>query len=289
MRLAGIALALGVVGCSGDKVEDTAPTSTDPMDAFLDVTEEVSGSIECYTPGDDWLSQTVNPAAQTTATLPGDVEDFEDGCCLEDISVDVWLSDDVTGTPDLSAVSGGEGTVSLDLPLCAPMAYRTSTDPSLDQTKDTYEAHQVLGPSDVMTAYNSVSTTTYDVVAAVLGVSIDSDRSIIAGTAYGCDGEPLQKAQVVVVDNAGELADGLVVHYMQDEFPSRDQPYTSPDGLWVALNVPAGDWTVQLWGVVGGELQQLGATQLTAYADSINISNIYTGFGDGVRYPDECL
>lgn len=283
-------IVAAMVGCSGTKDGETGPTGTsDPMAAFINVTDALSGDASCYAPGDAWLTQTVDPSKQTTASMSGDVEDFEDGCCLEDIDVDVWTSDDVTGTPDQSATSGGEGTVTLDLPVCTPIAYRTSTDPSLDQTKDTYEAHQVLGPSDAATAYNSVSTTTYDVVAAVLGVSLESDRSIIAGTAYGCDGEPLENAQVVVVDGSGNIPDGLVVHYMIDEFPSRDQPDTSEDGLWLALNVPAGEWHVQLWGNQGGELVQIGETVLQSYADSINISNIYTGYGDGVKYPDECL
>ena len=147
----------------------------------------------------------------------------------------------------------------------------------------------VDGTGSVVTQFNSVSATTYDVVAAVLGVSIDADRSIIAGTVYGCDEEPIEAAQVIVVDDAGNRPDGLVIHYMVDEFPDRDQPWTSEDGLWVALDVPAGDWTIEAWGVVGGTLQQIGATKLRAEADSINISNIYVGYGDGVKYPDACL
>ncbi len=69
----------------------------------------------------------------------------------------------------------------------------------------------------------------------------------------------------------------------------RDQPHTSEDGLWVTMNVPEGDWTIQLWGLIDGAEVLLGATQLTTYADSINISNIYTGYGDGVYYPASCL
>lgn len=287
-RMVAAVLALGA--CSGDGGKDPSGDTAagDPMDAFIDVSDELVGDVDCYTPGDDWLSQG-EPTVEEVNTVVGDVEDFEDGCCIAEVNVDVWLSDDVSGTPDLSGTSGAEGTITFDLPACAPLAYRTSTDPSLDATKDTYEAHQILAPGASTSAYNSVSTTTYDVVAAVLGVSLEADRSIIAGTAYGCDGEILENAQVVVVDDSGNIPEGLVVHYMQEEFPSRDQPDTSDDGLWVALNVPEGEWSVELWGVVGGELSRVGATRLQAYADSINISNIYAGYGDGVYYPESCF
>ncbi len=69
----------------------------------------------------------------------------------------------------------------------------------------------------------------------------------------------------------------------------RDQPHTSEDGLWVAMNVPEGGWTVQLYGLVDGETVLLGATKMVTFAASINISNIYTGYGEGVYYPAGCL
>ena len=39
----------------------------------------------------------------------------------------------------------------------------------------------------------------------------------------------------------------------------------------------------------GGTETIMGATVLDTRSDSINISNIYVGYGTGVRYPDECL
>jgi len=74
-----------------------------------------------------------------------------------------------------------------------------------------------------------------------------------------------------------------------DSFPTRDQPVISEDGLWLAANVPAGHWEVQLWGLIDGVETHLGSTALVTIADSINIANIYSGYGDGVRLPDSCL
>ena len=32
-----------------------------------------------------------------------------------------------------------------------------------------------------------------------------------------------------------------------DNFPNRQQLWTSDDGLWVAINIPVGDWIIEMW------------------------------------------
>ena len=73
-----------------------------------------------------------------------------------------------------------------------------------------------------------------------------------------------------------------------ESFPNRDQHFTSPDGLWVASNVPAGTLRVELWASVGGTPTLLGATVVESEAGSINIANIFSGYGDGTKYPSVC-
>jgi len=65
--------------------------------------------------------------------------------------------------------------------------------------------------------------------------------------------------------------------------------HTSADGLWGVFNVPEGTWRIELWGLVGGDEVLLGATTAKVYPDSINIANIFSGYGDGVKYPATCL
>ena len=89
-------------------------------------------------------------------------------------------------------------------------------------------------------------------------------------------------------DEDGNIPESLTVNYFVENFPARDQKWTSPDGLWVAANVPAGNLRAEMWGVVDGELRLLGATELFSEKDSINISNIFAGYGDGVKYPAAC-
>jgi len=298
-RTLAIALVLSLsIACGKDEddtssTDDTGPDTSDPMDAFIDLTDELVGDVSCFEPGSDWLAQTVDDTKMATRTLEGLIEDFEDEIGVNEVDLEIWFSDSFSGTPDATAQSNSAGDVSVEVPTCAAMAYKTSTPAAEERTVDTYEAHQIYEYVDdgqvLDDALNSVSSATYVLIPSLLGVSMDEDKSVVAGTAYGCDGEPLENAQVVVVDANGDIPETLVVNYFQDSWPVRDQPHTSDDGLWVTMNVPEGDWTIQLWGLIDGAEVLLGATQLTTYADSINISNIYTGYGDGVYYPASCL
>jgi hypothetical protein len=115
---------------------------------------------------------------------------------------------------------------------------------------------------------------------------------VIAGTAFDCNELPIDNAQVVVKDAAGNIPESLVVKYFVEKFPDRDQLNTSPDGLWTAINVPEGDWTVEMYvfdDSAPDKHKLIGSTVLTVYADSINVSNIFTGFSNGVKYPADCL
>jgi hypothetical protein len=178
---------------------------------------------------------------------------------------------------------------------------------------------------------------TYFTVPALVNLSPDPTKSVIAGTAFDCTREPdtlsdiddgkIEGAEVIVtlvctegieeyppgktkgndlpnpdydhrcdgdgdgvtdLDNEGQPIDGVFVKYFIENFPDPGQPHTSPDGLWVAINVPPGDVRVEMWGLIDGQEGLLGSTQLRTYADSINIANIFTGH-DGVKYPQDCL
>lgn len=273
-----------------DTNEDSGDTGPKEFDDFINVTTEATGTFTCHADGDPWIVETPNPANQSTGSATALVSDFESGDPVDEASITVWYGDDVTGTPDTTGVSGSEGTATMTLPVCQAFSYKTYTNPELERTKDTFEAHQVLAPGDGgVTELNSVSDTTYKIIPSLLGVSVDADKGVIAGTAFDCDSEKIENAQVILVDAAGAIPQSLVVHYFVDDFPNRDQPDTSPDGLWVAVNVPPGVWTAQVWGVRSGVLELIGETVVKSSANSINIANVYAGHDDGIKYPAECL
>lgn len=299
MRVFSLLLLSGfVAACDGGETgDDTGDTNTGPVigefDYYIDVAEAPVGELACYTPGGAWLTQSVDTALQISEERTELIEDFETERAVDRASVELWYGDVVTGAADVVRDANDSGQVTFSAPSCTPVAYRTTTPDNLgnEGAKDTYESHQIFAPLSAAEAspFNSVSKTTYLVILSLLGVSADDTLGTIAGAVYDCNGDPIEKAQVVVVDDEGNIPEQLVVKYFIENFPARDQPHTSEDGLWTAMNLPPGNWTVQAWTYNGTDHDLLGSTSLQIFADSINISNIYVGFEHGLRYPDACL
>lgn len=315
-----ILAALLLAACSGKDGGGGGPTDTaggggatadcTGFDCFINVSPDiaVTGDFGGYQAGEDWqstqwLTQAVDPAKIVTGDLSAIVEDFEKDTPVDKAFVSFWNDDVFDDSPDDLQESDVNGMVFATATSCKPLTYRVTTDPILAETKTTFEAHQIYATPDVAGVISgeflSVSSTTYQLIPTLLGVTVDPDKAIVAGTAYDVareaglpsddDAGKIEGAQVVVYDSAGNIPDSLVVNYFVEDFPDRDQKYTSPDGLWVASNVPPGELRVELWGHLDGVLTLLGATVVHSEPDSINVSNIYSGYGDGVKYPGTCL
>ncbi len=299
-----------LVACGGGGGDDTGGTNTVDDGRFsefifvdkegIEVTGDFTGLPEAdndwaSTP---WLTQTVIAAGDLTVEAV--VEDFQEDTLEPDRTVDLWFQDAIGATPDQTVVSDVNGAVSLAGKSCQMMVYRVDGDPA--QAKRTYKMHHSYSPEEdgiVDDAlFVSVSDVTYKLIPSLLGLTVDQDKAIIAGTAYDImrdaglpsdiDDGKIEGAQVIVYDESGKVPDTVSIHYFTEAFPDRDQLWTSEDGLWIAANVPAGILRVELYGVVGGELKLLGATVVDSEADSINISNVFTGYGDGVKYGNAC-
>ena len=312
-------VALLMLGCNGgggsgngngngdDDDDDNAGGSRFDELIFVDV--DNNGDYTGFTPGDDfdtteWLTQTVDAAKQIDVPVAGNIEDFEKETAVPDAEVDLWFDDVVVPSlSDLTVTSDVNGNIGITAPACEAMAYRITTDPVLDLTKTTYKAHHMYPYNEGNEVddglFLSVSTVTYQLIPTILGVNVDPNLAIIAGTAYDVardaglssdiDDGKIEGVQVIVYDDKGNIPPALTVNYFTESFPDRDQKWTSADGLWVAANVPDGLLTVEMWGQYEGELKLLGATQMLSEPDSINISNIFAGYNDGVKYPDDCL
>jgi hypothetical protein len=306
-RMRHLVLTTGILAaCSGgDGAGDGGPTT--PADRFgelVNATEEVAGDFGCFTPGEEptWLAQAADPTKQAPFPIHGLVQDFEDETPVGGATVALY-ADDTVDTPDSSQAADVNGDVSVSGPSCTPVTYRVTSEGGPIATKTTFKAHQIYpfptGDAIDGAVFTSVSDVTYQLIPGILGVEVQPDLAIIAGTAFDCSRDPsaspdddagkLEGVQIVVYDADGNIPDTLTVNYFIENFPARDQEATSADGLWVAANVPPGTLTVEMWGVVGGELVKLGASQLESEADSINIANVYAGYGDGVKYPASCV
>jgi hypothetical protein len=306
VRTITIGLILGAVlaGCGEKDTDDTGTdtnSSGDRFSEFVYITDAASGDFTGFESGytDAWLSQDVDPAKLVTVSMTGDVVDFESNDEVKEATAEIFHNNDPTGTPDQVLTSNDDGEISGgEWPVCTPVAYSTYTDPDLNDTKVTFQVNEVYGYSEekkggasaVNVQLNSVSSSTYQVIPSLLGVSPDTDKGIVAGTVYDINGDPVEGAQVVAVDASGNIPDTLVVKYFVDDFPNRDQEWTSADGLFVMVNVPTGDWSLEAYTAdgAGGHLL-MGATNVNVIADSINISSVYIGYGDGISYPSSCL
>jgi hypothetical protein len=296
-NLLALPLAIGLCACPPG--EDTSETGdTDVVDTnvepavfedFINTDKTPEGDLTCVPTDGTWLTQDVDATLQVSGSHTLTVLDFESDAPLAEANVDIWYADDATGIPDTSGVSDDNGEVSLDVPVCTPISYKTWTDPELEITRDTYEAHQIFAPDSAFDGeLNSVSDVTYKIIPGLLGIPIEDGAGIIAGTVFGCDDEPIEHAEVVIKNADGTIPPTLRVKFFVND-PNRDQADTSPDGLWVAVNIPPGVVTAEAYTWNGTEHVLQGMTVVRSYPDSINIGNIYAGFDGGVKYPAECL
>jgi len=305
-------LALAI-GCGGDKDTGDAPDTggggggggdmaTGEFEDYINSSADAGGDLTCYTgstPAPDVLG---SGCTGHTKTMSAEVLDFQTDNLVDEATVEVFLGDGIFGVPDHSLTSDINGMVSGAMPTCEPFTTRVSTNPALDQTKVTIESHDVLPYSTVdvvVHELNSVSSATYALIPALIGLSPDVEKGIVAGVAYDCNRDAMAGVQVVVKNAEGEVLDGGIIGngavngvkagYFVDEYPSREQLETSEDGIFVLVDVPVGVVTVEAYIADGsGGHRILGATELEVLADSINISSVYAGISDGIRLPDSC-
>ena len=226
--------------------------------------------------------------------MSGSVVDFQEGDPVDEATVELFFGDSITDSSRRTSSTSPTQRLVHGLVMASALHLPRQHRPRLELTKVTIESHDVMpneGPTIAAShELNSVSSVTYALIPNLLGLSPDVTKGIVAGRAYDCDGQNLEGAQVVVHDGAGNIPEGVVVKYFVDEFPSRSQFSTSADGLWIIMDVPEGNWTVDGYVADGmGGHSLVASTQLRVLPDSINISSIYTGISDGIKMPEQCL
>jgi len=307
-------MALAVtLGCSEDAAEDKSDDTggggsgpTGPVgdfDDYINTSVDPGGDLSCYTATEPGTESAADGCAGQIRTMYAEVLDFQTDNPVDEATVQIYLVDGIFGAPDHQLTSDLNGAVSAAMPTCEPFTYRSSTDPALDQTKVTIESHDVLPYSNtdvVSHEMNSVSSATYKLIPALIGISPDVNKGVVAGVVYDCNGDPMAGAQVLAKSSGGDILDGGIIGtgavdgvkagYFVDEYPSRTQIETSSDGIWVLVDVPAGEVTVEAYVSDGsGGYRHLASTQLEVLEDSINISSVYAGIADGVKMPESCL
>jgi hypothetical protein len=288
-------LLLAACDGGGSKDTDTAGGADDTrgFDYFVFTNDAYTGDTVCV--GGELPA--VDPAKQVNVTYNGEVHDFQTENEVSEATVRFWLGDDISGSPDDEQTADADGNFTTTVPTCTPIAYGTFTPPEWEETVDTYEVHQVYGFEESGTVdgewVNSVSQSTSKIIPSVIGIEWDSSTGIIAGTAFDCNEAEIGNAQIFIHDAAGAApVTGEIFFFDDNNLPTSHDELTATNpenGLWVAVNVPVGTWTAEMWGWSGTEHVLLGSTVLNILAGSVNISNIYAGHDDGIAYPASCL
>ncbi len=312
---AGAALLLCGPGCrtTGDDDDDDAgdddagdddAADDDDYRHELTVTEPVIGDFSC-------LGQTLGaPDPGDTGNLVGIVTDFSDDFEVAGAKLYVWADNDPSGgegtadfvftdgTDQTGQITVGSGVVNA----CEKFAYKVWTEWQPQETMPTFETGNVIGPDGDTTWADhfedfeilSVSYATYQIIPLSLAIDPDPAKGLAAGAFYDCAGERVENAQVLVKDASGNLAEDVYIRYFVDETPDRDQSWTSDDGLFGAIDVPPGTWTMELWGIRDSGMPDCPEAEVDGYCkladvdvyvipDSVNIAN-----ANMKPYPDSC-
>ena len=274
-----------------DSPSDTDSSSFDELSDWLTTTEVSSADRTCL--GSALGTETAIPSCVGRAvTMSALVSDFQTSNPVDEARVEIFQNDAIVSAPDHDTETDFNGIMSAEMETCAPFTYRASTDPAVGLTKTTIQAHNVLPyvtTSTVMHDMNSVSYLTYSLISTLFGINPSPSNGVVFGRFLDCAGDNVMGAQVVVKNADDEIPSGVTPGYFIDDFPSKDQLQTSDDGLWMLIDVPPGQVTVEGYVYDGADYILMGSATLEVLADSVHIASIYTSLSDGLKMPDSCL
>ncbi|MBM4392142.1 MAG: hypothetical protein FJ090_13555, partial [Deltaproteobacteria bacterium] len=225
----------------------------------------------------------------TDHSVEGRVIDFQASDPVAGADVEAWTSDDINLAASAAAASDENGEWTLALPACTPLSVASEAPGAVT----TFRPHVVLEWEHLGRASldaPSFSTSTVALIAALLGVEWDESTGMIFGQDYDCEGEPVVNAQVFIHDGTGTVVGEPGAYYFDgNSLPSATEPATSGNGGFLLLDVPAGDYTLEVWGWDGSQHIMLAAAPVTTLAGSVTILKQHVGHEDGLVFPKTCF
>lgn len=198
-------------------------------------------------------------------------EDFENEERIEGATIEVYLGNRIEGSPNftLGPTDADGMTDAVEVPAQSLVATRVLEIASVARTTIEFDILTPTTDDDIRALV--VADSTYRVVPAAVGVSIESGKGIVAGQFSDCDNEPVAG---LIASVAGQP--DAQVRYFVREFPAREPNVTTEDGLYVAINIEPGDHELVISGrqEAGGEIEELGRREIQVVADSINIVDL---------------
>lgn len=252
---------------------------------------ELVGDTSCWTPGEE-VPDEVDAACQSEVSVELQVTDYQDQVPVPEASLTIYAGDALDGE-GRDVTMDDDGIVTESVALCTPIAYRTTR---ASGALPTVGLHEVFSPEEpVEVHFQSISDGSRGLLELTFQRDIADGNGAIAGRLLGCDGEPLENAQVIVRDASCSVFTESYVGYFTNQLPDVFRAATSADGVYSALNVPAGDWVVEMYAPVPGRAGEdpqphvlAASATITLAADGATIVDLQLGHTDGVFYPAEC-
>jgi hypothetical protein len=222
------------------------------------------------------LGSKVDPAAPTAVTaLMVHVEDFEKKTSVMGSTVEVYLSAAklTARTPDgTGGPTDKDGNAMVMVP---PGSYRVIF--------RTFGSPKTVETIEFNRAYNdgkrfSVSEATKLTITAVLSLFPDETLGVVAGALRDCDGKDTGGVTLATSSSGGAFEAPANTFYFEDvavgsTVPVRSLKWTSGNGVFATLNVPPGDATLTVSGLLtpGAAPTRLGTGIVPVRKNSITV------------------
>jgi hypothetical protein len=250
--------------------------------------------LNCASDDDDDDDNDDNDDAAGNRGITAYVRDFQSKQEVQGALVE--LIDNSTGEPiggDWAMTSPSGGKVSFsDIP--AEYGDLIGVKVSKAGNKDTYQFDFVVGATDE--EFLLVGETTAELVAIILGVTLDPTAGFAAGGIYWGDPTDENPVGCAVVQTDPVPADGIY-YFGADNLPlpGRNVPGDDPDnaadglgvnpqnGYWVGMNIPPG--SVDITATSGSNVETSLIPRV--FPDSVCIANVYFSKDDYTSDPTE--
>lgn len=291
-----IAAALALLGCGGTTATDAGVDAAlvvdlPPAEAFTE------GAIAFEPAPLDYgcLGTATAPVGGADIAVQFRLRDFQDDFAVPD--TDIWLfTDNVIASdcagPNCQAFrTDTMGNANVMMPAGGWYSYQVIPHDGPSPGRRVFGVFQYNEPAPAAAGGsvegNSVSGTTIELIPALLGITREPGRAIVAGRFYDCVDSNIANAIVRVYDPDGNFIEPGVrstdpnYHYftglVTGNVPAQEAQYSAGDGLYVAPQIPIVDdrpYRVEGWANYAGRFQRVSCEVARIFDDSVTILNL---------------
>lgn len=252
---------------------------------------ELVGDVSCWTPGEE-VADNVDQRCQVEASVEVQVTDYQDQVPVPAASFTLYAGDSLEGE-GREVATDDDGIVTETVLMCTPTTYRSTRSAGALPTTG---AHEVYSPEEpIEVHFQSISDGSRGLLELTFQKDVADGNGAVAGRTLGCDGEPLENAQVILRDAECRVPTDGYTGYFTNQLPDVFRASTSADGVFAFLSVPPGSYTVEMFAPVPGRATEdpqphvlAGGAEITVEADGATVVDVQLGHTDGLFYPAAC-